>query len=94
MIIQKPYLLFLGDAVRAAAAKTGFGLRDWCPESCLGQWALPDCTVDLGLPRLNPREAVAAGAKSMVIAVAPVGGPSRNVGYRVWRRRWKRGSTS
>jgi uncharacterized NAD-dependent epimerase/dehydratase family protein len=74
MIIQKPYLLFLGDAVRAAAAKTGFGLRDWCPESCVGQWALPDCTVDLDLPRLNPREAVAAGAKSMVIAVAPVGG--------------------
>lgn len=74
MIIQKPYLLFLGDAVRVAAAKTGFGLRDWCPESCVGQWSLPECAVDLGLRRLNPREAVAAGAKSMIIAVAPVGG--------------------
>src|SRR5262249_37636963 len=73
-VIQKPYLLFLGDVTRAAAAKTGFGLRDWCPDICVGQWSLPQCTVDLGLPRLSPREAAALGARSMVIGVAPVGG--------------------
>jgi len=74
MILAKPYLLFLGDAVRDAAAKTGFGLRDWCPNDCIGQWSLPAGTVDLGLPALTPAEAVRAGAKSLVIAVAPVGG--------------------
>jgi len=74
MIIAKPYLLFLGDSVRDAAAKTGFGLKDWCPDDCVGQWSLPAGTVDLGLPVLTPREAVEAGAKSLIIAVAPVGG--------------------
>jgi uncharacterized NAD-dependent epimerase/dehydratase family protein len=74
MIIAKPYLLFLGDSVRDAAAKTGFGLRDWCPNDCIGQWSLPTGTVDLGLPALRPAEAVGAGAKSLVIAVAPIGG--------------------
>ena len=33
-VIQKPYLLFLGDVTRPAAAKTGFGLRDWCSGRC------------------------------------------------------------
>jgi uncharacterized NAD-dependent epimerase/dehydratase family protein len=74
MNIAKPYLLFLGDSVRDAAAKTGFGLRDWCPNDCMGQWSLADGKVDLGLPALTPAEAVRAGAKSLVIAVAPVGG--------------------
>jgi uncharacterized NAD-dependent epimerase/dehydratase family protein len=72
--IAKPYLLFLGDASRDAAAKTGFGLRDWCQGDCLGQWALPSARVDLGLPALDPIEAARLGARSLVIAVAPVGG--------------------
>jgi uncharacterized NAD-dependent epimerase/dehydratase family protein len=72
--IAKPYLLFLGDARRDAAAKTGFGLRDWCRSDCLGQWALPNARVDLGLPALDPGEAAKLGAKSLIIAVAPVGG--------------------
>jgi hypothetical protein len=29
MNMPKPYLLYLGDAVREPAAKTAFGLRDW-----------------------------------------------------------------
>lgn len=74
MLIAKPYLLFLGDVVREAAAKTGYGLRDWCPTDCIGQWSLPAGTVDLGLRALTPAAAVRAGAKSLVIAVAPVGG--------------------
>jgi uncharacterized NAD-dependent epimerase/dehydratase family protein len=74
LTIAKPYLLFLGDVTRDAAAKTGFGLRDWCGSDCVGQWALPDARVDLGLPALSPSEAVRLGARSLVIAVAPVGG--------------------
>ncbi len=72
--IRKPYLLFLGDVKDEASAKTAFGLADWCPADCLAQWNLPDVGMHLSIPYMNPREAAAAGAKSMVIAVAPIGG--------------------
>jgi len=72
--IRKPYLLFTGDTAEPGFAKTAFGLRDWCPEDCVGQWVLPDGKVDLGLPALGPAEAAARGARSMVIAVATPGG--------------------
>lgn len=74
LAIRKPYLLFIGDVPEIGYAKTAFGLRDWCPDDCIGQLALPGTPLDLGLPRLKPAQAAAAGAKSMVIAVAPVGG--------------------
>lgn len=72
--IETPYLLFLGDVESEIFAKTAFGLRDWSRENCVGQWSLPECTVDVGLPRLSPRDAAASGARSLVIAVASIGG--------------------
>jgi uncharacterized NAD-dependent epimerase/dehydratase family protein len=69
-----PYLLFLGDTTEAAYAKTAFGLRDWVPERCLGEWACDSATVTTGLPRLTPREARARGARGLVIGVANTGG--------------------
>jgi D-glutamate N-acetyltransferase len=69
-----PYLLFLGDTTEAAYAKTAFGLRDWVPERCLGEWACDNATVTTGLPRLTPREARARGARGLVIGVANTGG--------------------
>ena len=72
--IDRPYLLFLGAVTDADDAKTAFGLRDWCRPACLGQFRLPGCTVDTGLPDLTPRAAVAAGARSLLIGVAPMGG--------------------
>lgn len=72
--IPKPYLLFIGDAHDALAAKTAFGLRDWRPEWCLGQYRLPDCRVTLDLPEMAPREAVARGARTMVIGLVNAGG--------------------
>lgn len=54
--------------------KTAAGLRDWCRDDVIGQMSLPGCAVDLGLPGYNPTEAFAAGARSFVIGVAPVGG--------------------
>ena len=38
MIIEHPYLIFLGDVPDALAAKTGLGIVDWRPEWCLGQF--------------------------------------------------------
>jgi len=72
--VRKPYLLFLGEAQQPSRAKTAFGLRDWTADDCLGQWGLPGCKVNLGLPDLNPAAAAARGAASLVIGVAPVGG--------------------
>ena len=60
--LPSPYLLFLGDATEPSYAKTAFGLRDWAPERCVGEWSCGDATVTTGLPRLSPKEARARGA--------------------------------
>ncbi len=72
--LPRPYLLFLGDVREAGFAKTAFGLRDWAPELCIGEFALPGSTVSIGLPALSPAEAYAKGARSLVIGVANYGG--------------------
>ena len=69
-----PYLLFLGDATEPAFAKTAFGLADWAPEKCVGELTIAGGTVSVGLPRLSPAEAAAAGACSFVIGIANTGG--------------------
>ena len=72
--LPQPYLLFLGDVTNPGFAKTAFGLRDWVPERCVGECALPEATVKTGLLRFTPREARERGARSLVIGVAPRGG--------------------
>ena len=74
VVLRKPYLLFLGEETIPLKAKTAFGLRDWAPESCVGQVRLAGGTVDLGLPELEPVGAYAAGARSLLIGVTPAGG--------------------
>lgn len=74
MDIAKPYLLFLGDVHDQLAAKTAMGVVDWRPEWCAGQMRLPGCKADTGLPDLSIAEAVAKGAKTMVVGVANAGG--------------------
>lgn len=74
MDLPSPYLLFLGDTTERGYAKTAFGLRDWAPGRCAGEWSCPGATVTTHLPRLTPREAFARGAKALVIGVANSGG--------------------
>ena len=74
MDIAKPYLLFLGDVHDQLAAKTAMGVVDWRPEWCVGQMRLPGCKADTGLPDFSIAEAVAKGAKTMVVGVANSGG--------------------
>jgi uncharacterized NAD-dependent epimerase/dehydratase family protein len=69
-----PFLLFLADVTDRSDAKTAFGLADWAPDRCIGQHRLPGCAVDCALPDMVPRDAVARGAQSIVIGVAPAGG--------------------
>ena len=72
--LPKPYLLFIGDCVEPGFAKTAFGLRDWAPDLCVGEFALPQATVTTGLARLSPAQAYAQGARALVIGVANIGG--------------------
>ena len=74
MHIKPPYLLFLGDARDALAAKVALGVKQWRPENCLGQLSLPDCNADAGLPEMTVAEARAAGAETLMVGVANRGG--------------------
>jgi uncharacterized NAD-dependent epimerase/dehydratase family protein len=73
-MLKKPYLIFLGDVQDVIYAKTGLGLRDWCGGDVVGEYALPTCRQTLGLAKFDPAMAAQAGAKSLIIGVAPVGG--------------------
>ncbi|MCL7713411.1 DUF1611 domain-containing protein [Stenotrophomonas mori] len=74
LVLNMPYLLFLGEETNPIKAKTAYGLYDWSVENCIGQTRLPGGTIDLGLAEMAPAEAAAAGARSLVIGVTPVGG--------------------
>src|ERR1700722_14373314 len=69
-----PYLVFLGDTTEPIFAKTAFGLRDWAPERCIGEWSCSGGTVTTGLPRMTPRQARERGARGLVVGVANFGG--------------------
>jgi len=72
--LSAPYLIFLGDVPSAVYAKTALGIVQWAPEKCLAQHRFPSCEIDTGLADMSIAEAAAAGAKSLVIGSAPVGG--------------------
>jgi uncharacterized NAD-dependent epimerase/dehydratase family protein len=73
-MIATPYLLFLGDAPDALAAKVAQGIRDWRPEAAIGQHRMAGCNADMGLPEMTIAEAAAAGARTLVVGVANRGG--------------------
>src|SRR5437016_6319490 len=73
-VLPQPYLLFLGDVNEAGNAKTAFGLRDWARERCVGEFACDGTSISTGLPFLTPAQAVAQGARSLVVGVANEGG--------------------
>ncbi|MEN8162859.1 MAG: DUF1611 domain-containing protein [Acidobacteriota bacterium] len=72
--IHAPYLVFVADVENEVYAKTGLGIVQWRPDLCLGQYRLTETAVDLGLPDMSPAEAAAAGARSLVVGIANVGG--------------------
>jgi len=73
-MIKTPYLLFLGDAPDALAAKVAQGIRDWRPDHAVGQYRMDGCRADMKLPDMSLTEAKAAGARTLVIGVANRGG--------------------
>lgn len=74
IMIHKPYLLFLGDVEDFLAAKTAAGIAHWRPDDCVGQRRLPGCRADLGLQDLDIEQALASGAKTVIVGVANSGG--------------------
>lgn len=72
--LRPPYLIFLGDEARKTYGKTGQGIADWRPERCAGQLRLTPDTLHLGLPDLSVEAAIAAGAGSLIVGTALVGG--------------------
>jgi uncharacterized NAD-dependent epimerase/dehydratase family protein len=72
--IERPYLLFLGNAKDQLAAKTAQGILDWRPDWCLGQMRLDGCNADLKIKDMNFQEAAKAGAKTVIVGVANRGG--------------------
>lgn len=69
-----PFAVFLGDCTEELMAKTGLGLIDWRPQDCVGQIRLPGCTIDVAVPSLTVAQARVAGARSLVIGTAFIGG--------------------
>lgn len=74
MKITPPYLLFTGDATDPLSIKMARSAADWCPEHCVGEFALPGCTVTTGLPQMDIHQAAAKGTKSFVLGFANSGG--------------------
>ncbi|WP_341863325.1 N-acetyltransferase DgcN [Gymnodinialimonas sp. 57CJ19] len=73
-MIETPYLLFLGDAPDALAAKVAQGIRDWRPENVIGQFRMEGCNADVKVADMDLAAAKASGAKTLVVGVANRGG--------------------
>ena len=72
--LKAPYLIFLGSETDETYAKTGAGVAHWSPDKCMGQFHLEGGTVDLGLPEHSIESAANAGAKTLLIGTAVIGG--------------------
>ena len=74
MNLQSPYLLFLGNATDVLSVKIANSIVDWRPDLCVGEFALPGCTITKGLSRPSMREAKEQGARTLVLTVNNSGG--------------------
>jgi uncharacterized NAD-dependent epimerase/dehydratase family protein len=73
-MIPAPYLVYLGDATDQIVVKTSRGVAVFTPERVVGEYRRTDKAVSLGLKQMGFSEAVAAGAKTLILGVANAGG--------------------
>ena len=73
-MIPAPFLLYLGHSADPLAIKTSRGVAMFRREDCVGEFRHDDCPLTLGLPRLGMAEAVAAGARTLILGIAGAGG--------------------
>ncbi len=73
-MIPAPYLLYLGHSADPLSVKTSRGVAEFRRDDCLGEFRHDDCPLTLGLPRLGMKDAVAAGARTLILGIAGAGG--------------------
>jgi uncharacterized NAD-dependent epimerase/dehydratase family protein len=73
-MIPAPYLLYLGHSKDPLAIKTSRGVAMFRREDCIGEFRHDDCPLTLDLPRLDMAQAVAAGARTLILGIAGAGG--------------------
>lgn len=73
-MIPAPFLLYLGHSADPLAIKTSRGVAMFRGEDCVGEFRHDDCPLTLGLPRLGMKDAVAAGARTLILGIAGAGG--------------------
>ena len=73
-MIPFPYLLYLGNPKDELSVKTSRGVAAWRPQLCVGEYRSGGTAITLGLPHLGFAEAVAKGARTMIVGVANAGG--------------------
>jgi len=73
-MIPAPFLLYLGHSADPLAIKTSRGVAMFRGEDCVGEFRHDDCPLTLELPRMSMEEAVAAGARTLVLGIAGAGG--------------------
>lgn len=74
MTIPGPYLLYLGDARDEISVKTSRGVAVFRPDLSVGEYRRSCAAVTLGLPQMSFAEAVASGARTLILGVANAGG--------------------
>ncbi len=72
--LETPFAIYFGDVREKAFGKTGLGLVEWRKAWCAGQVRRNGCGIDADLPDLGAGDLAAAGIKSLVLGVAPIGG--------------------
>lgn len=73
-LVEGPFLLYLGDKSNPLDVKTSRGLATFRSNDCIGELREDSCPLSLGLPRMDVEQAVAAGARSLVLGIATSGG--------------------
>lgn len=74
MINTDKYVLYIGKSIDILDIKTATGFFYWRKDDCLGEVALPGCTVSTGLPTMNLMEAWEKGARKLIFGIALPGG--------------------
>ena len=73
-MIATPYLLYTGGMDDPLAAKTARGVAFWQADTVMGQYRGHAGGIDLGLEDVELAEAVARGARTLVVGIATAGG--------------------
>ncbi|HZF42288.1 MAG TPA: N-acetyltransferase DgcN [Sphingomonadaceae bacterium] len=73
-MIPAPFLLYLGHSADPLGIKTSRGVAAFRPDDCVGEFRHDDCPQTLDLRRMGMAEAVAAGARTLVLGIAGPGG--------------------